>query len=282
MVHTEPVNCPTYISSVGWGERLRGHYPCALESAKKNDMAIENRGVRVDQERYDAMVDSYRDTPGNFRACSRTTGVDRRTAKKAWEDGWPGRGLEPIKIVIEQEQDAARARLHDARKAELEALAKQNVQAQVETRAMAKIDAVESRTEEARMVRVARSNTISLMESVQDMLEGAKELAAAMKTEISITAGEVASKPGQAVALFQAIASTTKQANEAAKLSMAMERTLLGEPEKKIGLELSLSPNEAAREIELANRALARARARGMVDEDVLEGEILEVVESSD
>jgi hypothetical protein len=215
----------------------------------------------IDQEKYDAMVGAYRQAPANVRGCARAASVDRRTARKAWHEGWPERGLRPIREVLNEEQQAARARLAKLREAELATLAEQQAgNAQID-RARAEDDAVTSRTEEARMVRASRHNAMGLMASVQRLLRGATKLAERVEEEIAT----VELKPGAAAALFREIASTTRQANEAARLAQSMERSLLGQPEKWIGLATDMTPEEAMHEVVMAQKALSRAKRRGLV-----------------
>jgi hypothetical protein len=96
----------------------------------------------------------------------------------------------------------------------------------------------------------------------QRLLKGAHALAE--RVEESLSTVEV--QPHVATALFNSIASTARQANETAKTAIAMERTLLGEPDKIIGhAHVHMTPTEAVKEIEAAGRAAERMRRRGLV-----------------
>jgi hypothetical protein len=86
-----------------------------------------------------------------------------------------------------------------------------------------------------------------------------------------VAAAEVDHKEG--LALFREIAKMTSRAVESARIAQAMERSLLGEPDRNIGVQLSVMPAEASHHLEMANKAYARMRRRGLVV-DVLPEEI--------
>jgi hypothetical protein len=217
-------------------------------------------GQRIDDDKYTKMLEAYREQPGNYTRCAARTGNNRATTKKAWEIGWPDRGFRPLKDVIFEEQQAARARLATLREAEIQKLAQQQAGRDQMDRVRAEDDAIQSRVEEARMVRAARHTSIALMASVQQILKGAVKLAQRVEEELSIHQPK---DPKSALRLFREIATTTRNAVEAAKLSQAMERSLAGEPEKYIGIQHDVSLSEAASEVEKAQRAMRRIRRKG-------------------
>ena len=210
----------------------------------------------VDEALYARLVEAYRHEPGNKTHAARVAEVDRRTATKAWLEGWPKLGFDPIQKTIEDEQKAARALLIEKRAdqdAEQKLAREREVQA---TEIAAKNDAIASRSEEAQTVRAARHNAMGLLAVTAQILRGANKLAKHVEAEIE----HMELKPQQAIALFQSIASTARQANETAKIAISMERTLLGEPDKIIGVEITMNEREALREIDLAQRAAVRHR----------------------
>lgn len=230
--------------------------------------------VWIDRERYDAMLEAFRIEPGVFRACARRAGVDRRTAQRAWERGWPDRGMKPIKVIIDDEQAAARAQLAEMREEEMRKLAKDHAGQVKQDHARAAEDAIVARAEEAQMVRASRHNAIGLMASVQRLLRGANQLAQKVESMIADAAddtedGEGKKKkgisPAQATALFTSIAHMTRASNEAARVSQQMERSLLGEPEKWVGLHVNMSREEALREIEMGVKLRERLTAQGAI-----------------
>ena len=217
-------------------------------------------GYQIDEKKYNKMLEGFRDTPGNFTRCAARSGINRVTTKKAWERGWPDRGFRPLKDVIFEEQQAARARLATLREAEIQNLAKQQAGRDQMTRVRAEDDAIQQRMEEVKMVRGARHTAIALMASVQQILKGAVKLAGRVEEELAIHEPK---NPREATRLFREIATTTRQAVEAAKLAQTMERSLAGEPERYIGVQHDITLTEAADEVAKAQKAIARVRRKG-------------------
>lgn len=161
----------------------------------------------------------------------------------------------PIKQVLDQEQMSARAILNTQRGDESASLRQERFEEARRTVVLAADDAIRSRAEEARLVRAARSNAVGLLAVTQRMLKAAVTLSEDLEIEMS----KANIKPERAIALFQSIASTARSANETAKVSIAMERSLLGQPEKIIGhMHADMTTQEALAEIEMANRAAVR------------------------
>lgn len=217
--------------------------------------------TRIDQAFYEQLCEAYREAPGNVSRAARVCECDRRTARKGWIEGWPEIGYGPVQKVIEDEMAAARERLKTVRSEEI-AVQEREKERRVETRDLAaKEDAVIARAEEARTVRAARHNAMGLLATTQRILAGAHKLAEKMESEIA----NANLKPAQAISLFQSIASTARASNETAKLAIAMERNLLGEPEKIIGHLHQMTESEALAEIRAAQRAADRAEANARV-----------------
>lgn len=218
---------------------------------------------RIDQEFYDLLLEAFRRAPGVLARAANAASCDTRTAKRAWVEGWPDRGFRPINEVVEEEMSAARARLKDVRSSEIAEANREKERVNERNSVAARDDAITSRTEEAQTVRAARHNSMALLLTTQRMLRAGSKLAESIESEIANSK----MNPARAMAFFQAMASTARQANETAKLAIAMERSLLGEPEKVIGHRIEMTVTQAATEIEAGNRALVRAKARGIVVE---------------
>lgn len=223
------------------------------------------------QEIYDSLMESFREAPGNVSRAARHAECDRRTARRAWEEGWPDAGLRSCKVVVEEEQAEARARLKDLRAEELAEIAREKERRQELADRAAREDAVTSRLEEAQTVRAARHNAMALLVTTQRMLRAGNKLAEKVETSLA----EAVVKPATAVSLFREMATTARAANETAKLAIAMERVLLGDPEKVVEHRHTMDLGAAEREIEAANRALVRARDRGLLVGDTEGKEIL-------
>ncbi len=60
--------------------------------------------MRLALEKWKMLVIAFREQPANWRHASRTAQCDKATAKKAWFDGYPERGLEPIQAMMEKDK----------------------------------------------------------------------------------------------------------------------------------------------------------------------------------
>jgi len=218
---------------------------------------------------YEKITAALRELPGQFSGAARRAGVHKRTVKKAWEDGWPERGLAPIRNILDEEQRAARARLAALRERELQDISSQQIHNENKQAARVVEDAILQREEEAKMVRGSRHAAMALLGIVQRLEKAGLQLAERVESRIAMA--ELS--PKEAASIFRDITSMTKSAIEAAHTAQAMERSLLGEPEKIIGVALNVSASDAAHEMDMANRALARMRRKGLIIEAVPEDE---------
>jgi len=220
--------------------------------------------ARITQEKYDKMVEAYRQAPGNSSRCARASGVDRHTARKAWAEGWPDRLLRPIKDVYHEEQLAARARLAKAREEELSKLAAMQAGTEQLDRERARDDSIASIEEETKMVRASRHSAMALQVILQRLLRGSATLAERVEEEL---ANMTLKTPKELIAILKELSTVTRQANEAARLAQQMEHSLVGKPDQWLGIASDTSPQEAAAEVELAQRAIRRLKKRGMIVE---------------
>jgi hypothetical protein len=204
-----------------------------------------------------------------------------RTVKKAWELGFRYTSYpaahQPIREIIEAEEVYARAQMQEAQKqtaikeAELERARKAEVSEK------ARKDAVEARVQEAAMVRLGRSSSIGLLISLNKLAQGigkmAESLDVSMREISKDTATGLPRKMGvvemqRTAMLLNTLSSSVRQANEAAGKALEMERILLGEPTKIIGVQVeSMTLAEASRTVRLAIEASERLKARGVIVE---------------
>lgn len=119
--------------------------------------------MKYDQATYDRLVTLFRRSPGNISAVAREMGVDRKVVRRAWEKGWQTwlGTAKPIKLVIADERDRARAEALDRvrRDAEL-------AEAERERRAAA---VAESLREEAELLGYSRRALLRLGKMVEVM-----------------------------------------------------------------------------------------------------------------
>lgn len=257
----------------------------------KNEKLVPVSGRFVDRQKYNALVAAYRDLPKNYSRAAHLAGVTRPTAKRAWSQGWPARNMPAIKDVLEEERILTRSRRRAAiieandpdllERLDEEEGADDEIQASssgaIAAQMLAKDDAVESRLQESRMVALSRANTIALMSSTSRLLSAAIDKA--KQLELQIKMGEVNFTPKETQRFIGSLGYLVSKATESAKLTIEMERLLLGEPTEIIGMDIrNMSLDDAARTIELANRALARARKKGLVPPAEVIGDALQAV----
>lgn len=219
------------------------------------------------QSTYDKLIIAFRENWGNFSSAARAAGVARKTAKKAWISGWPDQRMRPIRDLLEEERLAARAEILTETRAKLvgdQAVLQQEAVEAEKARLLSHSQAVQTRAQEGEMVKLSRANTIVMMATANRHLRVANKLAKELEEQVE--KGEVELTPQQVIKLAGSCAFLTKTAAEAARINLEMERILLGEPTEIIGIDVNnMSVEEAARRIEVANRALERARKRGLL-----------------
>lgn len=224
--------------------------------------------ARITQEKYDKMLEAFRQYPGGVKRCARAAGVDPRTARKAWNEGWEDRLLRPIKDVYHEEQLAARARLAQAREDELKRLAATQAGTEQLAKERARDDSIASIEEETKMVRASRHSAMALQVILQRLLRGSATLAERVEEQIGIM---TLKNPKELIFILKELATVTRQANEAARLAQQMEHSLVGKPDQWLGITSNTSVEEAAAEVALAQKAVQRLKKKGI---------ILEVVEA--
>ena len=218
----------------------------------------------VTRAQYDLMVAAFREKPGTWEHAGRAGGVAPRTAKVAWETGWPSLGngwAKPIRDLLAAEQTDARA------EAVLAAARAQQV-AQVpqdETeRARAKLAAVQWAVREGELAHGAIVNAGGLLQIVNALLQAAVPLASQVKAAIAKEGPPLGARAG--AQLLKEIGAFTRDAGAAARDAVELERLHLGQPGQIVGVTDAAKPMtfaEAEREIEDGMRALERARRRG-------------------
>lgn len=220
--------------------------------------------AHITQEKYDKMLEAFRQYPGGVKRCARAAGVDPRTARKAWNTGWEDRLLRPIKDVYHEEQLAARARLAKAREEELAKLAAMQAGTEQLDRERARDDSIASIEEETKMVRASRHSAMALQVILQRLLRGSATLAERVEEQIGAM---TLKNPKELIAILKELSTVTRQANEAARLAQQMEHSLVGKPDQWLGIASDTSPQEAAAEVALAQRAIRRLKKKGMIVE---------------
>lgn len=179
---------------------------------------------------YESLVDTFREMPGNAHGVCRRVANDprsggscnRRTAQRAWSQGWPERGLPPVREVIASEQREAREALAQESP---EALLSEIVPRAVE-RAKERQDAVDARVSSAIVLQEARQNVIQILQGTGAMLD-AYGCVASNVLEFSRSDEP---SPKEMCHVLHILSKTVREAVQAGARVLEMERLLLGEP----------------------------------------------------
>jgi hypothetical protein len=203
----------------------------------------------ISRELYEQMLEAFREEPGNVGYVAKKCDVEYRTAAKCWKVGWESKYFDPAKDKIEQEliaeQLATRTRLANSIKSDTKS-------------EVVRQDAVEIRTHETKMVRGARENCIALMACSQKLLGGAFQLSARLGELLRNE--QLGVKDG--IAVLATIGKLIKDGNESAKLSLVLERLLVGAPTEIIGLT-NITVQEAESECRRALATIEMAKSMG-------------------
>ncbi len=228
----------------------------------------------ISEDKYHKLIEFFRENGRKYTVAARECSCDWRTAKKGWEEGWPERGWPAIKAVLKDETLLARSRrvtekVTDVIISQEEALVKQ---AEEENRARLKAreDAVQARAQEAKMVALARANTIGLQSATARLLRaGIRE---AIDLDGKLERGDVQLTTKDRLSFIGKVGYLVEAAARSSELIIKMERQLLGEPTEVLGIAMKdMTLEEASRTVLVANRALRRAADRGLIEPGTVE-----------
>ena len=240
---------------------------------------------------YEALVEAYRNNPGNHAGAAKTIGCARKTAKRGWDEGWSKyEWAPPIKDVIAQEEVLARARIQQEWEAEeerLELLAEgkpadiisaDRKQAHLDAkaeRAKAREQAIAARAAEGKMVDAIRRVVSAGAGGLLRQGEGINALAERCNTELLALSkaktgtGHKDFRLGPALSTLRKYATASRDLSQAAQNAVELERLHLGEPGKIVGIQLEGGFDEAPmddvlREIQKAADAIKDAEEKGI------------------
>lgn len=228
----------------------------------------------ISLEQHQRLVEAFRTQPGRFLPAAKAAGISPFTAKRYWLQGHPDapdQRAKPISQLLDEERLAARARMVELEKqvdtlaVELEAKRRQ------EQSKLAQKDATDTRVQEAQMIRMARGAASGLLVTLTNLSKGAAQVGVRVAKNLNRIANDPADmSQDQLVEMVRTIGALTtalRQANDASRQAMEMERLLLGEPTAIIGHAhlTEVSVDEAERRIQAGLRALQRAKDRGLV-----------------
>jgi len=213
------------------------------------------------QELLDTLLLYFRSHPAAFTDAAKHAGCTRGTASKAWGKGFPQffKG-KPLQLVLLEEQEAARAALlRDTQAKQL---------AQEKEREEARAQAVEARKQEGMMVRGARAVTSNALLMARECVDGAKSLSKKLRQLLEAESAKPIPdmKPEKMVTLLRETTLLVARLNNAAHITMQMERLHLGQPTDILGITAigaireDISYEEVELRIKAAQQALEDAR----------------------
>lgn len=211
-------------------------------------------------------------------------------AARVYKRGYPSLGLPPIKTILAQDAlsaDAIRAKrqelsdslppseivrtveevetkavvIHDAEQARIKDLVRQE-----EERQKTRADAIASRAEEALLIKINRNNAIALNGVTASLMKGAVALSANIEAELEKAAADKSLTLQDKLNLVKSAAQIARFTSEATMLAAKSERMVLGQPIEADSVRSDEgSLDQAVEWIEAAQKAVNRARARGLL-----------------
>ena len=204
----------------------------------------------IGRQQYDQALGAFRERPGAFKAAARSSGIDKRTAKRLWLVGLPSLGLPPLQQAVEREQQELRAKVAE----EERRLAV--------TRVVAAEDAQRVREHEVLIARGARAAALDLLNR-SAVLKAFADRAAQRLAALEL---DPKADPLAVARVLGALARYNRHAAELALRAIELERLRLGEA-RKVDVHLTVEqrpfdPEQAARDAELLQEVLRERAAR--------------------
>lgn len=220
--------------------------------------------ARRTQELWGRLVEGFRQAPGNASAAGRFAGVDRKTARNAWENGWKERPwARPIKDILADERQTAMARA-----AELE---RKRHEAALADQEAARKESIEAAKQEALMLRAGRADVLGILANANNLAPTMRALGDIVRAAVLDEHGRPLPNPDisprEAMKLIERHASVTSKAIDAAEKLIERGRVERGEPGQIIGITPTkeLDFVEAGEELEAAVEMLVGLVSRGAI-----------------
>lgn len=212
-------------------------------------------GAAKTRERYGKLLAGYRESPGNHAATASFVGCDWRTAKRAWELGWPKYPwARPIRDVLREEEESARKRAA--------ALEQELSEREREHSDAAREEYIEARAQEQQLLKVARHDVMTALASCAKLSNAVQLLADHISTKLQ--QGLAHLPADKALRLLRDYVRVTKDAVLAADAVVKLSRLERGQATQVHGFaDEELSLEDALHELDRADelRGLLAARA---------------------
>lgn len=207
---------------------------------------------------YDALLDAFREVPGNYTAAARLAGTSPKMAKRAWLTGWRQYPwAKAIQGVMREEAAAARARRREQKLAEQ---AKRTADEELAAEESAK-----ATSQETAIVVATRANALLFAGAVNRILRVATPLAAKLEANLVAAYDQGKISDLQLIKAFKDMGVVARHSGEAARLALELHRIQQNKPIHVVGIE-SMDPDAAALEMEALSRTLRRAEALGIAE----------------
>ncbi len=210
---------------------------------------------------YQKLLEAFREVPGNYTFAAAKAGVDPRTARRAWNLGWPDMSRAPIKAVLDAEKIALAEQLRAERQAAFES---EQAKAKA-TRDKAQEDALRTKSEEAQMVRALRLVSRDSLQMIAAAFAGARPLYERVKKLMEDEGSRADLNIKDAVRLMRDMASIAKILAEPVAVAITQERVLIDNPSSNLPALGDVSPADAQEMLEDIQRTLKRAKKLGYV-----------------
>jgi hypothetical protein len=249
--------------NVGWPDRWEWARPIALV------LTEDSAEVRASLE---AAVESQVDAERQRKRTAKQQTANERTAadrQAALADAEARRQADTVAEVqrAESEADELRRRIAEQALREREEAARARAAkeaAEEAEREKARQQALEARTQEAQLVRLARGAAIGTLGGTMRLMPGLAKLADQLRA--AIDAGQI--PIDKAASTIGQISRTVKDATLAAQVVIELERLHVGAPQAIIGVvQHEISVDEAVSAVQEAEAAVQRARQLGLVAE---------------
>lgn len=239
-----------------------------LKGKHVSDAERRKSGQRIDAG-YWARLRRIMEAEPNVSKAAIAMGSDRKTIRRLWNEGVPGTawGAVPMKDVVAQGSAAERERFaaHRAEAARRQELDERPLAPAQQ--AAARRDAVDTRVEEALLVRAARVNATKLLEATAQIGMGASVFAKALGELLSNDVKMKELTAHQGMLILARFAGVTRAAIINAQGVLALERLTMGDPNKRgpqgaAALAEGMSKEDAIMHLERATRILERTRRK--------------------
>lgn len=267
------------------GAARKGESFPGMVGGSKRTIAYTRHAPPINEEQWHTLVQLM--LRGHTQGEAATmTGLNARSVRRYWTVGFPSQawGKTPIRVLFEQARAKARAArqaeidsgqtpagpdLTPAEKEDLEHVTGLLGSATVEERKAATKDAIDARTSESQLVRMARGNVVILSGAAIGLLRPMKLVAIKVAKLVETAVADEKADAREGLKMLRETARILKDIVETGHRAMEMERLLLGDPSgggKIVSTAATMTDDEVLTELgnaSLIHRSLELRLIRG-------------------